>query len=70
VIFHVFYCGVGIPAGGGSYSERSPTKVDRSGVYMVRYFAKNSGSANLAEKYLVRISYIIGKKKPIILTYL
>jgi len=56
--------GVGFPAGGGSYSGKDPTKVDRSGAYMARYIAKNIVSANLAEKCLVRISYVIGGKKP------
>jgi len=56
--------GVGFPAGGGSYSGKDPTKVDRAGAYMARYIAKNIVSANLAEKCLVRISYVIGGKKP------
>lgn len=57
--------GVGFPAGGGSYSGKDPTKVDRSGAYMARYIAKNIVAAHLAEKCQVRISYVIGGKKPI-----
>jgi len=56
--------GVGIPIGGGSFSGKDPTKVDRSGAYMARYIAKNIVAANLAEKCLVRLSYVIGGAKP------
>jgi len=53
-----------IPIGGGSFSGKDPTKVDRSGAYMARYIAKNIVAAGLAEKCLVRISYVIGGTKP------
>ena len=56
--------GVGFPAGGGSYSGKDPTKVDRSGAYMARYIAKNIVAAGLAEKCQVRMSYVIGGLKP------
>ena len=56
--------GVGFPVGGGSFSGKDPTKVDRSGAYMARYIAKNIIAANLAEKCLVRISYVIGGVEP------
>ncbi len=53
-----------IPVGGGSFSGKDPTKVDRAGAYMARYIAKNIVAAGLAEKCLVRISYVIGGSKP------
>ena len=56
--------GVGIPVGGGSFSGKDPTKVDRSGAYMARYIAKNIVAARLAEKCEVRLSYVIGGTKP------
>lgn len=56
--------GVGIPVGGGSFSGKDPTKVDRSGAYMARYIAKNIVASGLAKKCLVRISYVIGGVKP------
>jgi S-adenosylmethionine synthetase len=56
--------GVGFPAGGGSFSGKDPTKVDRSGAYMARYIAKNIVAAGLAEKSQVRMSYVIGGLKP------
>ena len=57
--------GVGFPVGGGSFSGKDATKVDRSGAYMARYIAKNIVAANLAEKCQVRLSYVIGGTKPI-----
>lgn len=57
------YGGV-ISPGGGSFSGKDPTKVDRSGAYMARYIAKNIVAAGLAEKCLIRISYVIGGTKP------
>lgn len=56
--------GVGVAVGGGSFSGKDPTKVDRSGAYMARYVAKNIVAAGLAEKCLVRFSYVIGGVKP------
>lgn len=57
------YGGV-VPVGGGSFSGKDSTKVDRSGAYMARYIAKNIVAANLAEKCLVRLAYVIGGTKP------
>ncbi|MEA3421976.1 MAG: methionine adenosyltransferase, partial [Acidobacteriota bacterium] len=54
-----------VPTGGGAMSGKDPTKVDRSGAYMARYVAKNIVAADLAEKCLVRISYVIGGTEPI-----
>ena len=56
--------GVGFPVGGGSFSGKDPTKVDRSAAYMARYVAKNIVAARLAEKCQIRISYVIGGLKP------
>jgi len=56
--------GVGFPVGGGSFSGKDPTKVDRSAAYMARYIAKNIVAAGLAEKCQIRISYVIGGLKP------
>jgi len=53
-----------IPIGGGAFSGKDPTKVDRSGAYMARYIAKNIVAAGLAEKCLVRLSYVIGGVQP------
>lgn len=51
--------------GGGSYSGKDPTKVDRSGSYMARYIAKNIVAAGLAKKCEVQIAYTIGEPEPI-----
>lgn len=51
--------------GGGAFSGKDPTKVDRSGAYAARYLAKNIVAANLAEKAEVRLAYFIGAKKPL-----
>jgi len=51
--------------GGGCFSGKDPTKVDRSGNYMARYVAKNIVAAGLAEKCQVQIAYAIGVAKPI-----
>lgn len=56
--------GTGVPIGGGSFSGKDPTKVDRSGAYMARYVAKNIVAANLAEKCQVRLAYVIGGSSP------
>lgn len=50
--------------GGGAYSGKDASKVDRSGAYMARYIAKNIVAAGLAEKCEVAISYAIGKAEP------
>lgn len=53
------------PHGGGSFSGKDPTKVDRSGAYMARYVARNVVSARLAKKCLVQVAYAIGVAKPV-----
>lgn len=57
------YGGV-VPVGGGSFSGKDPTKVDRSGAYMARYIAKNIVAAGLAEKCMIRLAYVIGGTEP------
>ncbi|MBI5187507.1 MAG: methionine adenosyltransferase [Nitrospirae bacterium] len=54
-----------VPHGGGAYSGKDPTKVDRSASYMARYIAKNIVAADLAEKCAIHIAYVIGRKEPI-----
>ncbi|MGV8176314.1 MAG: methionine adenosyltransferase [Candidatus Bilamarchaeaceae archaeon] len=51
--------------GGGCFSGKDPSKVDRSGAYMARYVAKNVVAAGLAEHCEVQISYVIGVAKPL-----
>ena len=51
--------------GGGSFSGKDPSKVDRSGAYMARYLAKNVVAAGLAEKCEIQISYAIGVAQPV-----
>jgi S-adenosylmethionine synthetase len=51
--------------GGGAFSGKDPTKVDRSGAYAARYVAKNIVAAGLAEKCEVQISYAIGVARPV-----
>jgi S-adenosylmethionine synthetase len=51
--------------GGGAFSGKDPTKVDRSGAYAARYIAKNIVAHGLADKVEVRLAYFIGAKKPI-----
>ena len=58
------YGGIGAH-GGGCYSGKDPTKVDRSGSYMARYIAKNIVAAKLAEKCQVQIAYAIGVVEPV-----
>lgn len=50
--------------GGGAFSGKDPTKVDRSAAYMARYLAKNIVSAGLAQKCLLQLSYAIGRSDP------
>ncbi|MBN2208865.1 MAG: methionine adenosyltransferase [Candidatus Coatesbacteria bacterium] len=58
------YGGVG-SHGGGAFSGKDPSKVDRSGSYMARYVAKNVVAAKLAKKCEVQIAYAIGKAEPV-----
>ncbi|GBD06617.1 S-adenosylmethionine synthase [bacterium HR21] len=53
------------PHGGGAFSGKDPTKVDRSGAYMARYLAKNIVAAGLARECTVQLSYAIGIPEPI-----
>ena len=53
------------PHGGGAFSGKDPTKVDRSAAYMARYLAKNIVSAGLATRCTIQISYAIGIAKPL-----
>jgi S-adenosylmethionine synthetase len=54
-----------IPHGGGAFSGKDPTKVDRSAHYMARYVAKNVVAAGLADKLMIQLAYAIGKAKPV-----
>lgn len=54
--------------GGGSFSGKDPTKVDRSGAYLARYIALNLVAAGVAKKIEVQIAYIIGQAKPVSVT--
>ncbi len=51
--------------GGGAFSGKDPTKVDRSASYMGRYIAKNIVAANLAQRCLVQLAYVIGRAEPL-----
>jgi len=52
------------PHGGGAFSGKDPSKVDRSAAYAARYVAKNLVAAGLCERCLVQISYAIGVAEP------
>ncbi len=51
--------------GGGCFSGKDPSKVDRSGAYACRFLAKNIVAAKLAERCEVRVAYVIGKREPV-----
>jgi S-adenosylmethionine synthetase len=51
--------------GGGAFSGKDPTKVDRSGAYMARYVAKNVVAAGLAERFEMQVAYAIGMARPL-----
>jgi S-adenosylmethionine synthetase len=53
------------PHGGGAFSGKDPTKVDRSAAYVARYLAKNVVAAGLASRCTIQISYAIGVSKPL-----
>ncbi|MDD5120445.1 MAG: methionine adenosyltransferase [Candidatus Omnitrophica bacterium] len=57
--------GGAVAHGGGAFSGKDPTKVDRSAAYMCRYIAKNIVAAGLAEKCLIQLSYVIGHAEPL-----
>lgn len=61
------YGGV-VSHGGGAFSGKDPTKVDRSATYMARYIAKNIVAAKLAKKCWVELGYAIGKANPVSIT--
>ena len=54
-----------VPHGGGAFSGKDPTKVDRSAAYMCRYIAKNMVAAGLADKFVIQLSYVIGHAEPL-----
>jgi len=58
------YGGVG-SHGGGCFSGKDPTKVDRSGSYMARYIAKNLAASGIAEKCEIQVAYVIGRGEPV-----
>jgi S-adenosylmethionine synthetase len=53
------------PHGGGAFSGKDPSKVDRSAAYAARYLAKNVVAADLADRCTIQISYAIGVAKPL-----
>ena len=53
------------PHGGGAFSGKDPTKVDRSAAYAARYIAKNVVASKIADKCLIQLSYAIGVSKPL-----
>lgn len=54
-----------ISHGGGAFSGKDPTKVDRSATYMARYVAKNVVAAGLTKRCMIQLSYVIGKPEPL-----
>ena len=54
-----------VASGGGAFSGKDPTKVDRSAAYMTRYVAKNIVAAGIADKCLIHLAYVIGKAEPL-----
>lgn len=54
-----------VASGGGAFSGKDPTKVDRSAAYMTRYVAKNVVAAGIADKCLIHVAYVIGKAEPL-----
>ncbi|MER3484011.1 MAG: methionine adenosyltransferase [Meiothermus sp.] len=57
--------GGAVPHGGGAFSGKDPTKVDRSAAYYARYVAKNLVAAGLAKRALLELAYAIGKARPV-----
>ncbi len=55
------------PHGGGAFSGKDPTKVDRSAAYMARYMAKNLVAAGIADEVLIQVAYAIGIAQPVAL---
>ncbi len=54
-----------IAHGGGAFSGKDPTKVDRSAAYMCRYIAKNIVASGLADRFIVQLAYVIGHANPL-----
>ncbi len=61
------YCGL-LPHGGGAFSGKDPTKVDRSAAYMARFAAKNIVANGYAKNCLVSVAYAIGRAEPLMLS--
>ncbi len=57
--------GGSIAHGGGAFSGKDPTKVDRSAAYMCRYVAKNLVAAGIADRLMIQLAYVIGKAEPL-----
>ncbi|MGD0275294.1 MAG: methionine adenosyltransferase [Syntrophales bacterium] len=57
--------GGAVPHGGGAFSGKDPTKVDRSATYAARYIAKNAVAAGLADKLMIQLAYVIGVTDPV-----
>jgi len=57
--------GGAVPHGGGAFSGKDPSKVDRSATYMARYIAKNVVAAELADRCTVQLAYVIGEPQPV-----
>jgi S-adenosylmethionine synthetase len=60
--------GGAVPHGGGAFSGKDPTKVDRSATYMARYIAKNLVAAELADRCTIQLAYVIGEPQPVSVT--
>ncbi|MBI5143843.1 MAG: methionine adenosyltransferase [Candidatus Omnitrophica bacterium] len=57
--------GGAVPHGGGAFSGKDPSKVDRSAAYMGRYIAKNLVAAGIANRLMVQLAYVIGRAEPV-----
>ncbi len=57
--------GGSVAHGGGAFSGKDPTKVDRSAAYMGRYIAKNLVAAGIADKLMIQLAYVIGRADPV-----
>lgn len=57
--------GGAVPHGGGAFSGKDPSKVDRSATYMARYIAKNIVAAELADSCVIQLAYVIGEPQPV-----
>jgi S-adenosylmethionine synthetase len=57
--------GGAVPHGGGAFSGKDPSKVDRSATYMARYVAKNIVAAELADSCVIQLAYVIGEPQPV-----